>query len=85
MFWNYVLLIVGIVVFIGGLFKLGQGRGGWSFDNVKANAGIGSGQASPATAGSAPATTPAKKAPDWVGIAVTVIGLIVALIGLFKD
>lgn len=50
MFWNYVLLIVGIVVFIGGLFKLGQGQGGWSFDNVKANAGIGSGQASPATA-----------------------------------
>jgi hypothetical protein len=81
MFWNYVLLIVGIVVFIGGLFKLGQGQGGWSFDNVKANAGIGSGQASPPTAGSAPA----KKAPDWVGVAVTVIGLIVALIGLFKD
>jgi hypothetical protein len=81
MFWNYVLLIVGIVVLIGGLYKLGQGQGGWSFANVKANAGIASGQASPVTAGSAPA----KKAPDWVGIAVTVIGLIVALIGLFKD
>jgi hypothetical protein len=81
MFWNYVLLIVGIVVFIGGLFKLGQGQGGWSFANVKANAGIDSGRTSSPTAGSAPA----KKAPDWVGVAVTVIGLIVALIGLFKD
>jgi hypothetical protein len=52
---------------------------------VKANAGIGSGQASPAPAGSAPVAAPPKKAPGWVGVAVTVIGLIVALIGLFKD
>jgi hypothetical protein len=28
---------------------------------------------------------PIVQAPDWVGIAVTVIGLIVALVGLFKD
>ena len=80
MFWNYVLLIVGIVVLVGGLFKLGQGQGGWSFANVKANAGLGAGETSPAAGGA-----PAKKAPDWVGIAVTVIGLIVALVGLFKD
>jgi hypothetical protein len=26
MFWNYVLLIVGIVAFIGGLAKLGQAK-----------------------------------------------------------
>jgi hypothetical protein len=80
MFWNYVLLIVGIVVLIGGLAKLGQGQGGFSFANVAANAGLGSGQASPAGGGA-----PAKKAPDWVGIAIAVIGLIVALVGLFKD
>jgi hypothetical protein len=80
MFWNYVLLIVGIVVLVGGLFKLGQGQGGWSFANVKANVGLGAGETSPGAGGA-----PAKKAPDWVGIAVTVIGLIVALIGLFKD
>jgi hypothetical protein len=80
MLGNYVLLIVGIVVLIGGLYKLGQGQGGWSFANVMANAGLGAAQTSPA-AGSAPA----KKAPDWVGIAATVIGLIVALVGLFKD
>lgn len=84
MFWNYVLLIVGLVVLVGGLFKLGQGQGGWSFANVKANAGLGAGEAHPAP-GDAPVTAPAKQAPDWVGIAVTVIGLIVALIGLFKD
>jgi hypothetical protein len=84
MFWNYVLLIVGIVVLVGGLFKLGQGQGGWSFANVKANAGLRAGETSPA-AGSTPASAPVKKAPDWVGIAATVIGLIVALIGLFKD
>lgn len=80
MFWNYVLLIVGIVVLGGGLFKLGQGQGGWSFANVKANAGLGAGETSPGPGG-----VPAKKAPDWVGVAVSVIGLIVALIGLFKD
>ena len=80
MVFNYVLLIVGIVVLIGGLFKLGQGQGGWSFDNVKANAGLGAGGTS-----AAPSGAPAKKAPDWVGVAVTVVGLIVALIGLFKD
>jgi hypothetical protein len=79
---NYVLLIVGIVVLIGGLYKLGQGQGGFSFANVMANAGLGGSQATPAASG---ATAPAKKAPDWVGIAATVIGLIVALIGLFKD
>jgi hypothetical protein len=84
MFWNYVLLIVGIVVLIAGLAKLGQGQGGFSFGNIAANAGLGTSQASPA-AGSAPSTAPAKKAPDWTGIAVTVIGLIVALVGLFKD
>ena len=77
---NYVLLIVGIVVLAGGLYKLGQGAGGWSFANVKANAGLGAGEASPAAGGA-----PVKKAPDWVGIAATDIGLIVALIGLFKD
>jgi hypothetical protein len=81
---NYVLLIVGIVVLAGGLYKLGQGAGGWSFANVKANAGLGAGETSPA-AGGASASAPAKKAPDRVGIAATVIGLIVALIGLFKD
>ena len=84
MFWNYVLLIVGIVVFIGGLAKLGQGQGGWSFGNIAANAGIGTGQTSPA-AGSARPIAPAKKAPDWVGVGITVVGLIVALVGLFKD
>jgi hypothetical protein len=82
MLMNYILLIVGIVVLAGGLYKLGQGAGGWSFANVKANAGLGAGEASPAAGG---ASAPAKKAPDWVGIAATVIGLIVALIGLFKD
>ena len=80
MFWNYVLLIVGIVALVGGLFKLGQGQGGWSFANVKANAGLGAGETS-----AAPSGATAKKAPDWVGIAVTVICLIVALVGLFKD
>ena len=80
MVFNYVLLIVGIVVLIGGLYKLGQGQGGWSFANVKANAGLGAGEPSPAPGGAS-----AKKAPDWVGIAATVIGLLVALVGLFKD
>jgi hypothetical protein len=47
---------------------------------VKANAGLGAGETTPAPGGAT-----AKKAPDWVGIAVTVIGLIVALVGLFKD
>ena len=82
MFLNYVLLIVGIVVLIGGLYKLGQGQGGFSFGNIAANAGLGASQTSPAAGG---ATAPAKKAPDWIGIAATVIGLIVALVGLFKD
>jgi hypothetical protein len=84
MVMNYILLIVGIVVLIGGLYKLGQGQGGWSFANVMANAGMGGSQ-SGAGAGSGSSAAPAKKAPDWVGIAATVIGLIVALIGFFKD
>jgi hypothetical protein len=81
MVFNYVLLIVGIVVLIGGLYKLGQGQGGFSFANVMANAGIGASQTTSAAGG---ATAPAKKAPDWVGIAATVIGLIVAWWGYSK-
>ena len=86
MFWNYVLLIVGIVVprWQGGLVAGPGARGGWRSANVTVTAGRGAGDPSPA-AGSTPASAPVKKAPDWVGIAATVIGLIVALIGLFKD
>ncbi|MBV8743461.1 MAG: hypothetical protein JO134_00295 [Xanthobacteraceae bacterium] len=59
-------------------------QGGFSFGNIAANAGLGASQTSSAPGSAAPAA-PAKKAPDWTGIAITVIGLIVALMGLFKD
>ena len=81
---NVVLVIIGVVLIFVGVAKLGSSTGGFSLKNIGLNIGgtttqttrVGNVRSTPAAA---------KSKPDWVGLAIAAIGLITALVGLFKS
>ena len=80
---NFILIIVGIVLILVGLAKLRSGGNGFSLRNIGFN--IGSTNTQTNKVGNvAPRPEPKDKKPDWVGLGITAIGLLTALVGLFK-
>jgi hypothetical protein len=80
---NTVLLIIGILLILVGVAKLGSGTGGFSLKNIGLNIGGTSTQTNRVgNVRSGPATV--KNKPDWVGLAIAAIGLVTALVGLLK-
>jgi len=77
---NFILVIVGIALILVGLAKL---RSGVRLSNVGIN--IASTNTQTNKVGNvAPAAAMKDKKPDWVGLAIAAIGLVTALVGLFK-
>jgi hypothetical protein len=74
---NVILIVVGAILFLAGLAKLGGSQsGGFNLRNFGIN--IGSANTQSNTVGN---IAPTK--PDWAGIAIAVIGLVTAVVGLF--
>lgn len=81
MFANAILVIVGAILIVVGLVKAGQ-SGGFSLSNIGINFGgtntqtnkVGNVTPEPAKRGKA----------DWVGLGIAAIGLVPAVVGLFK-
>ena len=80
---NVFLVVVGAVLFLAGLAKLGSGRnGGFKLSNIGINIGGTNTQTNKVgnvTPGEAKETK-----PDWVGLATAVIGLLTAVFGWLK-
>lgn len=84
---SVILFIVGAVIFAIGIAKLGRKQsGGISLGNFGINLG-GSNTQSNKTGNIAPeATQPTKQAsPNWIGLAIAVLGLLTALVGWLKS
>lgn len=81
---NVILVIVGIVLFLLGLAKLG-GSGGFNLSNFGINFGGEQNQTN-RVGNMAPEATAANRSskPDWAGLAIATIGLLTALVGLLK-
>lgn len=77
---NVILIIVGAVLVLVGLAKAGQSGG---LRNIGINFGSTSTQTIK-TGNITPEPSKGGKA-DWVGLAIAAIGLITAVVGLFKD
>jgi hypothetical protein len=81
---NFILIVVGIVLIFVGLAKLRSGADGFSLRNIGFNIGSTNTQTNKVGNVTPTAETKSNK-PDRVGLAIAAIGLITALIGLFKD
>jgi hypothetical protein len=77
---NGILVIVGIVLFLLGLVKLGW-SGGFNLRNFGISIG---GNTTQTTSVGNIASAPKSSKPDWVGLAIAAIGLLTALVGLLK-
>lgn len=80
---NIVLFIAGVVIFLVGLAKLGSSQtGGFSLKNI----GITFGGTTTQTnrAGNVAPEAASSKKPNWVGLAIAVLGFLTALVGLLK-
>jgi hypothetical protein len=79
-----ILIVVGILVFLLGLAKIGSGqRGGFNLRNFGIN--FGSTNTQTITTGTEEREKAKSAKPDWVGLGVAVLGLATALVGLLKD
>lgn len=78
---NAILVVVGAVLILVGLAKAGQ-SGGFSLSNIGINFGSTNTQTNK-VGNVTPELTKGGKA-DWVGLGVAAIGLLTAVIGLFK-
>jgi hypothetical protein len=78
---NVILVIVGAVLILVGLAKAGQ-SGGFSLSNIGINVGSTNTQTNK-VGNVTPVTTKGGKA-DWVGLGIAAIGLVTAVVGLFK-
>lgn len=76
-----ILVIVGVVLILVGLAKAGQ-SGGFSLSNIGINFGSTNTQTNK-IGNVTPEPTKGGKA-DWVGLGIAAIGLVIAVIGLFK-
>jgi hypothetical protein len=80
---SLVLIIVGIVLLLAGLAKLGSSGGRFRLSNIGINVGSTSTQTAKVGNVASGANARTKK-PDWVGFAIAAIGLVTALVGLLK-
>ncbi len=76
------LVVIGIVLILVGVTKLASSRGSFNLSNIGIN--IGSTNTQTNKVGNVGPAPPTKKL-DWVGLAIAVIGVITALIGLFSS
>jgi hypothetical protein len=77
---NAILIVVGVVLFIAGLAKLGRGQsGGFNLSNFGINVGSTSTQTN--TVGDVTPDGAKGNKPDWAGIAIAGLGLLTALVG----
>jgi hypothetical protein len=81
---NVILVIVGIVLFLLGLAKLGR-SGGFNLSNFGITIG-GTTTQTNRVGNIAPDATAANRSskPDWAGLVIAAIGLLTALVGLLK-
>jgi hypothetical protein len=79
---NAILVIVGALLFLVGLAKAGQ-SGGFSLSNFGINFG-GTNTQTNKVGNVTPDSTKGGKA-DWVGLGIAAIGLMTAVVGLFKS
>jgi hypothetical protein len=80
---NIVLVVVGIALFLLGLLVGGSRSGGFILKNIGINIGSTNTQTITVGDGGSPSFKPAKQ--DWVGLAISIIGLVTTVVGLFKD
>ena len=78
---NAILVIVGAVLILVGLAKAGQ-SGGFSLSNIGINFG-GTNTQTNKVGNVTPEAAKSGKA-DWVGLGIAAIGLVTAVVGLFK-
>jgi hypothetical protein len=78
---NTILVIVGAVLILVGLAKAGR-SGGFSLSNFGINFGGASTQSNK-VGNVTPESTKSGKT-DWVGLGIAAIGLVTAVVGLFK-
>ncbi len=80
---NVVLIVIGAVIFLAGLVKLGRGpSGGFNFSNLGFSIG---GTITQNNKGDNISPSEAKDAKtDWVGLIIASFGLLTALFGLIK-
>jgi hypothetical protein len=77
-----ILITVGVLLILVGLLKAGQ-SGGLSLSNLGINFGGTTTQNN--KTGNVTQDAGKSNKPDWVGLGIAAIGLLTALIGLFKD
>ncbi len=80
---NLLLIVVGAVLFLAGLAKLGSSqRGGFNLSNFGINIG---GTTTQTNKVGNVAPSPAKESkPDWVGLGIAALGLLTAVVGWLK-
>jgi hypothetical protein len=80
---NVVLIVVGVVLFVAGLAKVGSNQsGGFNLSNLGIN--IGGTNTQKNKLGNVASSAKDTK-PDWIGLTIAAIGLLTALAGLLKD
>ncbi len=80
---NAFLIVVGAVLFLAGLGRVGsRQRGGFNLSNFGINIGGKSTQTN--TAGDVAPSAAKDTKPDWIGLAIAGIGLLTALVGWLK-
>ena len=84
---NVILIIVGGVLLLAGLVKMGHRQsGGFSLSNFGVNIGSTNNQSNKVgNITPIAAKTPKPAKPDWVGLAIAVLGLLAALIGFARE
>jgi hypothetical protein len=78
-----VLVIIGILLIVMGAAELTSGTHGFRLKNVRLE--IGGTNTQTNQVGNVTRLPVGKNRPNWVGLAIAALGLILALIGLFKS
>jgi hypothetical protein len=84
---NVILIVVGVLLFLAGLAKLGISQSGqFNVTNILKNTGLNiGGTQTQVNVGQTKTPEAAKETkPDWVGLAIAAIGLLTALLGCLK-
>src|ERR1700719_4085730 len=81
---SVLLVVVGAVLFLAGLAKLGSNQsGGFNLSNIGIN--IGGTNTQTNRVGNVAPDAAKETKPDWVGLAIAGVGLVTAVIGWLKS